>query len=46
MAEGAGGGRMAEDLRSTEPVAVRARPVDGTADAQDWSLQTNMEGQP
>lgn len=30
----------------TLTVAVRARPVDGTADAQDWSLQTNMEAQP
>lgn len=27
-------------------VAVRARPVDGAGEPQEWTLQTNMEGQP
>lgn len=30
----------------TVQVPVLARPVEGTADAQGWTLQTNMEGQP
>lgn len=30
----------------TLTVAVLARPVEGSADAQQWTLQTNMEGQP
>ena len=30
----------------TLTVAVHARPVEGGADAQEWTLQTNMEGQP
>jgi len=30
----------------TLTVPVLARPVEGSADAQQWTLQTNMEGQP
>ncbi|PKH37849.1 hypothetical protein SAMN05192575_101910 [Nocardioides alpinus] len=30
----------------TLEVAVRARRVEGAPDAQEWTLQTNMEGQP
>lgn len=30
----------------TLTVAVRARPVEGSSDPQEWTLQTNMEGQP